>query len=354
MDDDERYMRRALMLAARGAGRTSPSPMVGAVIARAGTIIAEGYYRANGGPHAEANALENAAERARGATVYVSLEPHSFHGRTPPCTDALVAAKVAAVVVAMRDPEPRVNGRGIRSLRAAGIEVREGICAAEAARLNEGYVSRLRRGRPHLTLKLASTLDGRVAIRGRRYLSGKAALRDSHRMRDRLDAVMVGVGTVIADDPRLTVRETRGRDPLRVVLDSDARTPPDARVVRNPDPQRTIVFIAKDADARRANRLRDAGVLVATLPRAAGGLDLTAALRWLADHGVNTVLSEGGPRVASALLAAGLVDRLKLNLAPLVGGDGPVAFPGLAEARALRGATTKRVGDDLVVTADLG
>ena len=353
MDDDLRHMRRALRLAARATGRTSPNPLVGAVVVQDGAVVGEGYHHRAGEPHAEVNALTAAGARARGATAYLTLEPHTFHGRTAPCTDALVAAGVARVVVAMRDPEPRVNGKGLRALREAGIAVTEGILASEAERQNEGYLSRVRSGRPFVTVKLATTLDGRVVVAGRRYLTGRPALKEVHRLRDRNDAVLVGVGTVLADDPRLTVREVRGRDPLRVVVDTDARTPVSAQVVQAKDPQRTVIFVARDAPAARTKRLRAAGVLLATLPRADGGLDLGAALRWLGEQGVNTVLSEAGPHVAGALVGAGLADRLLLYMAPLAGGEGAIALPGLADTRALRDLTVRRVGDDLAISGYL-
>lgn len=362
-------MRRALRLASRAAGRASPNPMVGAVLVKDGAVVAEGFHERAGEPHAEALALARAGERARGATLYLNLEPCCHQGRTPPCTGAIVAARVGRVVAAMRDPDPRVNGKGLRELRAAGIEVDVGVFEEEARRLNEGFVSRVTRGRPFVLLKLATTLDGRVAVPGRRYLSGRAALREVHRLRDRYDAVMVGVGTVLADDPELTVREVKGRDPLRVVLDADARTPATAKVVRGrvppggsraplggwTDPQRTIVFIARDADQRRAKRLRDAGALVATLPRAdPDGLDVAAGLRWLAEHGVNTMLSEGGPRVAASLLREKVVDRVLFVVSPLVGGDGAPALDGLTASVELGALRARRAGGDLLVSAEVG
>src|SRR2546428_3092169 len=317
-------MRRALRLAAGGAGRPSPNPLVGAVIVRDGNVVGEGYHRAAGEPHAEVNALGKAKDRARGATLYVTLEPCAHQGRTPPCVGAVREAGIARVVAAMRDPDPRNDGKGIRALRAAGITVEEGLLREEAARLNAGFISRVTRGRPFVLVKLAATVDGRVAVRGRRYLSGKAALREVHRLRDRYDAVLVGIGTVLADDPALTVREIKGRDPLRIVVDADARTPPAAKVVRAKDPQRTIIFVARDADARRTKRLRDAGVLLVTVPRADGGLDLAAVLRWLGEHGVNTVMSEAGPHVAGALVRGGLAHRGLLLFSPVArGGRAP-------------------------------
>src|SRR6266850_964807 len=261
--EDLQYMRRALRLAARATGRTSPNPLVGAVVVKGDQIVGEGFHKAAGEPHAEVVALR-----------------------------AIREAGIARVVSAMRDPDPRTDGKGFRALRAADIAVTLGVLEAEAKRLNEGFVSRLTRGRPFVLVKLATTLDGRVAVKGRRYLTGKAAQKEVHRLRDRYDAVLVGSGTVLADDPALTVREVKGRDPLRVVIDTDARTPPTSKVVRAKDPQHTVLFVARDADTRRTNKLREAGVLLATLPRSDGGLDLGAAMRWLGDHGVNTVLSE--------------------------------------------------------------
>jgi diaminohydroxyphosphoribosylaminopyrimidine deaminase/5-amino-6-(5-phosphoribosylamino)uracil reductase len=353
-DDDTKWMRRALRLAARGAGRTSPNPMVGAVLVADGTVVGDGWHQRAGEPHAEAIALERAGGRARGATLYVTLEPCVHQGRTPPCASAVIAAGVARVVAAMRDPDPRVDGRGLRALRDAGIEAEVGLMEAEARRLNEGFISRVQRGRPFVLLKLATTVDGRVGVPGRRYLSGKSAQKEVHRLRDRYDAVMVGVGTVLADDPELTVREVRGRDPLRVVLDAEARTPATAKVVHTVDPQRTILFVARDADQRRTKRLRDAGVLLATLPRSdPDGLDVAAGLRWLAEHGVNTVLSEGGPHVAASLLREKLVDRVLFVVTPTAGGPGKVAIDGLAAPVDLAGLRARRVGDDVLLEADV-
>jgi len=350
---DTTYMRRALRLAARAAGRTSPNPLVGSVVVRNGEIIGEGYHHAAGESHAEVNALRKAGEAARGATLFTNLEPCAHQGRTPPCVDAIREAGIARVVVAMRDPDPRTDGRGIRGLRAAGIEVEEGVLRADAERLNAGFVSRLKRGRPFVLLKLATTVDGRVAVPGRRYLSGKPALREVHRLRDRTDAVLVGIGTVLADDPALTVREVKGRDPLRVIVDADARTPPTAKVVRSKDPQRTVIFVARDAEVRRTNKLREAGVLLVTVPRADGGLDLGAVLRWLGQHGVNTVMSEAGPHVAGALMRGGLADRVLLLFSPVAGGDGPPALEGVPKASDLHDVRVRKLGDDLALEGAL-
>src|SRR5438874_7980376 len=327
--------------------------MVGAIVVADDRIIGEGYHHAAGEPHAEVNALAKAGAGARGATLYVTLEPCVHHGRTPPCVDAVRQAGIARVVAAMRDPDPRNDGRGIRALRAAGIEVTEGVLREEAERLNAGFISRVTRGRPHVLVKMATTLDGRAAVKGRRYLSGKPALKEVHRLRDRFDAVLVGVGTIIADDPALTVREVKGRDPLRVVVDADARTPTNSKVVRAKDPQRTVIFVARDADVRRTNRLRDAGVSLVTVPRSEGGLDLGVVLRWLGEHGVNTVLSEAGPRVAGALVRAGLAARLPFLPAPVAGGEGPPAPAGVADATALQDVRVRRLGADIAVEGAL-
>jgi diaminohydroxyphosphoribosylaminopyrimidine deaminase/5-amino-6-(5-phosphoribosylamino)uracil reductase len=349
MADDVRHMRRALRLAARAAGRTSPNPLVGAVVVQDDRVVGEGYHHAAGEPHAEVNAIRKAGAAARGATLYTNLEPCAHTGRTPPCVDAVKQAGIARVVAAMKDPDPRTNGKGFRALRDAGVAVEDGVLREEAMRLNEGFISRVTRGRPFVLVKLATTFDGRVAVPGRRYLSGKPAQREVHRLRDRFDAVMVGIGTVLADDPALTVREVKGRDPLRVIIDTEARTPLQAKVVRAQDPQRTVIFVARDAELRRTNRLRDAGVLLATLPRADGGLDLGAALRWLGERGVNTLLSEGGPRVAGSLVRGGLADRLLLLVSPLAGGDGPPALSGVGAPSALRDLRVRRLGDDIAM-----
>ena len=346
-------MRRALRLAARAAGRTSPNPLVGSVVVRNGEVVGEGFHKAAGESHAEVNALARAGARASGATLYTTLEPCAHTGRTPPCVEAIRLAGATRVVAAMRDPDPRTDGKGFRALRAAGVEVTPGVLEAEAKRLNEGFISRIARGRPFVLVKLATTVDGRVSVKGRRYLSGKRALKEVHRLRDRYDAVLVGIGTLLADDPALTVREVKGRDPLRVIVDSEARTPLTAKVIRAKDPQRTLIFVARDADMRRVSRLRDSGVLVATVPRAAAGLDLGAVLRWLAEKGVNTVLSEAGPKIASGLLASGLADRLMLIQAPLAGGDGPSALDGLGKVVDLRSLTVRRLGDDVMLEGEI-
>ncbi len=339
-------MRRALRLAVRGAGRTSPNPIVGSIVVRDGEIVGEGWHRRAGEPHAEVVALERAGDRARGATLYATLEPCPDRGRTPPCVDAILAAGVERVVVATRDP--RVEGDGVRRLREAGVAVTEGVLEAGARAQNRPYAKHVRARLPWTLLKLALSLDGRVSAPGRRYLTGAEARRHVHRLRDEHDAVMVGVGTVRADDPLLTVRDVRGRDPLRVVVDSEARTPPTARVIGSDG--RALFFVRQGADGSRVAVLRDAGVRVVEVARAEGGVDLVAVARWLDQHDVLSVLVEGGPTLATAMLRAGLVDEALFLYAPLVVGDaGLPALAGRLDTLPLREARVFRLGDDVAV-----
>ncbi|OLC52397.1 MAG: riboflavin biosynthesis protein RibD [Chloroflexi bacterium 13_1_40CM_4_68_4] len=341
-------MRRALSLARRGLGRTSPNPTVGSVVVRDDQIVGEGWHQRAGEPHAEIIAIERAGHAARGATLYATLEPCAHVGRTPPCVDAILAAGVSRVVVATRDPDPRVDGRGIAQLQAAGVELTEGVLGEESRALNRPFFKHVRARLPWVTLKLALSLDGRVTAPGRRYLTGAAARRHVHRMRDHSDAVLVGIGTVLADDPQLTVRDVRGRDPLRIVLDAEARTPSAARVIGNDG--RAVVFVREGADGGRTRALRDAGARVVEIPRADGGVDIRAALAWLDAHDVRSVLVEAGPTLAAALLRAAFVDEALFLYAPLVVGDaGLPALGGKLDAIALRESRVFRLGDDVAV-----
>jgi diaminohydroxyphosphoribosylaminopyrimidine deaminase/5-amino-6-(5-phosphoribosylamino)uracil reductase len=327
--DDPSHMRAALALARRGLGATWPNPSVGCVVVRDGRVVGRAVTAPGGRPHAEPQALAMAGDAARGATVYVTLEPCCHHGATPPCTDALIAAGVARVVVATRDHDTRVNGAGIARLRAAGITVDEGVLGAEARELTAGFLSRIERGRPLVTLKLATTLDGRIATGlGRsQWISGEPARRAAHGLRGRHDAVMVGIGTVLADDPDLTCRIDgyRARPSLRVVADGRLRTPLLARLVATATTTPTWILTRPDADPARIEAMRGAGVVVLTAaPIVEGlGVDLEAALRVLGGRGLTSVLVEGGSRLAAALLRADLVDRIAWFHAPgVMGGDG--------------------------------
>lgn len=331
--EDFPHMQSALGLARRGQGVTWPNPPVGCVLVRDGRVVGRAATAPGGRPHAEPQALAMAGEHARGATAYVTLEPCCHHGQTPPCSDALVAAGVARAVIAAHDPDPRVNGQGAARLRAGGIAVEEGLLASEAQEIAAGFFSRIRRGRPNLTLKLASTLDGRIATAGgaSRWITGEPARRAAHALRGRHDAVLVGVGTVLADGPELTCRIAgfRSRPLVRLIADSNLRTPLSARLIATADDVPTWILHRTGADPRRATALAAAGARLIALSHSAGGIDLAAALAALAEAGLTTILAEGGARLAAGLLAAKLVDRLVWFHAPaLLGADAyPAAAP---------------------------
>lgn len=319
---DAAHMARALELARRGLFTTDPNPRVGCVIADGERVIGEGWHERAGGPHAEVAALAAAGAPVSGATAYVTLEPCSHQGRTPPCADALIAAGIGRVVYAMRDPNPKVDGGGAARLAAAGIEVEGGLQEAESRVLNAGFVSRMTRGRPWVTVKLAASLDGGTALPGgeSRWITGEAARDDVQRLRARSSAVMTGSGTVLADDPRLDVRLPGAtRQPLRVVLDSNLRTPATARIVAPPG-KALLLCTVEDGD--RAGALRASGAEVARVASADGRVDLAAALALLASREVNELLVECGAGLAGAFLAAGLVDELLLYVAPTLLGRG--------------------------------
>jgi diaminohydroxyphosphoribosylaminopyrimidine deaminase/5-amino-6-(5-phosphoribosylamino)uracil reductase len=360
---DERFMRRALELAARARGLTSPNPMVGAVVVRDGALVAEGFHHRAGAPHAEVEALTAAGDRARGATLYVTLEPCVHHGRTPPCVPAVVAASVARVVIAIADPNPLVSGRGLAALQEAGLEVAVGALAGEAAALNRVFMTAVRLQRPHVTLKVGMTLDGKIAdVHGSsRWITGEPARLHAHRMRAESDAIVAGVATVLRDDPRLDVRlpEPWPREPYRVVLDSAARTPVDARILHAGDPSRVIVAVTRAASPGRVRALREAGVTVLELPGAAGRVDVSGLLAQLYEREVRAVLLEGGGEVHAAFLEAGLVDRVAAFVAPMLlgGRHAPTAVGGggraLKDAVRLLGTTVTTVGEDILVEADV-
>lgn len=359
-EHDRRWMARALELARQGLYSAAPNPRVGCVIASGDTLLGESFHARTGGPHAEIGALAAAGDRARGATAYLGLEPCSHQGRTPPCAAALVAAGVARVVAAIEDPNPRVAGRGFAALRAAGIRVDSGLLAEEAAALNAGFISRMGRGRPRVTLKLGASLDGRTAMASgeSRWITGPAAREDVQRLRGESCAVITGIGTVLADDPRLDLRLpetlTLGRQPLRVVLDGGLRISPRARILAPPGS--ALVCTAR-AHSPAADVLRAAGADVEPLPRDEHGLDLPALLAVLAGRECNEVLVEAGPTLAGAFVAAGLADRLVVYLAPALLGSaarGMFALPGLtrmADRVQWRFTDVRPVGDDLRITA---
>jgi len=317
---DYAFMARALQLARRGLNTTTPNPRVGCVIVRDGQVVGEGWHERAGEPHAEVHALREAAEQASGATAYVSLEPCSHHGRTPPCAEALVQSKVARVVAAMQDPNPRVAGSGLARLRAAGIQTACGLLAAQARELNIGFVWRMERGRPWVRIKTAASLDGRTALANgvSQWITGPLARIDGHRWRARACAVMAGIGTLKADNPRLDVRELQTtRQPMRIVVDRGLEMSPQARVLEGGN---VLVFCAR-ADGERGARLRDAGAEVVVLPDAGGKVDLVAMMAELARRELNEIHVESGNRLNGALLRVGVVDELLIYLAPQLLGD---------------------------------
>lgn len=360
---DEAYIERAISLAERGRGLVSPNPMVGAVVvASDGRVAGEGWHEGPGTPHAEIRALEQAGERARGATLFTSLEPCDHFGRTGPCTDAIVAAGIGRVVSAMRDPNPIVDGRGFAKLQAQGIEVGFGILAEEAARQNEAFVKHVRTGLPFVTWKMAASLDGKVAARdgSSRWITGEAARADVHRLRSSSDAIVVGAGTALADDPALTVRLPgyRGRAPLRILVDARGRVPATGDLFDEDAP--TLVATTDLASAERREEWRVAGAEVVVYEPEGERVPLAELVADLGKRDVQAVLLEGGPTLAWAAIEDGIVDKVVVYLAPkLVGGtDAPTVLGGrgfapIANALSLRVRSFDRVGEDLRVEADV-
>jgi diaminohydroxyphosphoribosylaminopyrimidine deaminase / 5-amino-6-(5-phosphoribosylamino)uracil reductase len=356
---DARYMAEALRLARRGLGRTSPNPAVGAVVVRRGTIVGRGFHRRAGGPHAEVFALREAGRHARGATLYVTLEPCCHFGRTPPCVEAVLDSAVARVVVGTLDPNPQVRGRGIRRLRDCGVNVAVGVREAECRALNVDFEKYVTTGLPFVVLKLAATLDGRIATAAgdSRWVTGRASRRRVYEMRNRWDAVIVGSETVLRDDPQLTCRIRGGRSPLRVILDGRLRSPEAAHVFAH-DPARTRLYTLAE-DSAKARRLRRRGVGV---HRGAGDRagSLRRVLRDLARSGIKSVLIEGGGVLAARALAGGLVDRLAFFIAPkLLGGDGrpmvgAMGLGRMSEAVPVVDVALERLGEDLLIEGSPG
>jgi diaminohydroxyphosphoribosylaminopyrimidine deaminase/5-amino-6-(5-phosphoribosylamino)uracil reductase len=355
-DADLQHMRHALGLAALGINTTDPNPRVGCVLVHDGRVVGEGWHERAGGAHAEVRALQSAGAAARGATAYVSLEPCAAYGRTPPCTEALVAAGVARVIYASADPNPKMSS-GAQRLRAAGIEVAGGLLAAEARALNIGFFTRHERGLPWVRLKLGASLDGRTALAGgqSRWITGKQARADAQLFRARSSVVLTGIGTVLADDPALNVRiDGASRQPLRAVLDTQLRAPATARMF---DREGAAVVFAACTDQSRCEALEQRGVRVERVPAAGGGVDLPAVLARLAALEANEVWIEAGARLAGAFLAASLVDELVVYLAPCL--LGPQARPlaqlpelhRLEDRLSLRYDAVDRVGEDLRIIA---
>ena len=353
---DHDHMRRALRLAARGRGRVSPNPMVGAVIIdAAGQVVGEGYHHQIGGPHAEAYALQEAGEHARGATLYCTLEPCTVAGRTPPCADAVISAGIRRLVCALADPDERVCGSGFQLLREAGIDVDIGVGAGAGATLIDAYLHHRRSGRALMTLKLGQTLDGRIATRDglSRWITGEAARRHAHRWRSWVDGLMVGAGTVLADDPALTVRHVRGRDPRPIVIDGRLRCALSAKVFRGREP---ILVTAASTPLARRQQFIDGGVEVWDCPDEDGVIDLGHVATRCGAAGMTQVIVEGGRTLAAAALGDGAIDDVMIYIAPrFLGGDaiagiGDLKIETLDVTPRLAGVHSKRLGEDLLVT----
>ncbi len=356
---DEKFMRMALRLAEKAAGRTSPNPMVGAVLVKDNRVIARGYHKKAGTPHAEAVALEKAGRNAEGATLYVTLEPCSHTDkRTPPCTLAIRQSRVARVVAAMTDPNPKVSGRGMEFLRSAGIEVSTGILESEARRLNEAYIKHIVSGMPFVTLKIAQTLDGKIATaRGEsKWITGDEARREAHRLRDKNDAILVGINTILKDDPILTTRIPGGRDAVRVVVDSRLRIPLDAKVLTVESPARTIIATLSSAPKIKMKKLQERGAEVLLVKSSGGRVDMTDLMKKLGGKGIMSVLIEGGSEINASALKSGIVDKVVLFIAPMlmtgrdsicsIGGPSPAK---LVKAVKLSNISVRFVGRDLMV-----
>ena len=374
---DISYMSRALQLAERGLYTTDPNPRVGCVLVKDGKVVGEGWHAVAGGPHAEVVALQQAGEAARGATAYVTLEPCCHHGKTPPCSEALIQAGVVRVVAAMEDPNPRVAGEGMKQLQQAGIEAVSGLLQAQAEALNPGFVQRMRIGRPFVRSKLAMSVDGRTAMASgeSKWITGEAARRDVQHLRARSSAIMSGIGTVLADDPSLTVRldeeqgrssvvggrtpgatlgEESPRQPLRVVLDPHLSTPENARFLTQPG--KSLIVTATE-EPELQERLEGAGAEVVYLPHGTDAIDLHALMRLLAEREINEVLLETGAILSGAVLRAGIIDELVIYMAPKLMGDGARGLfhtPGLdnlADAVSLDIQDVRAIGQDWRITA---
>jgi diaminohydroxyphosphoribosylaminopyrimidine deaminase/5-amino-6-(5-phosphoribosylamino)uracil reductase len=356
-------MRRALELAARGAGQVSPSPLVGCVIASSsGEIVGEGFYIYEQVRHAETIALEQAGARARGATAYVTLEPHAHHGRTPPCTEALIKAGIARIVAPVEDPNPLVSGKGFAHLRAAGVEVQTGLLEREAARLNEAYIHSMRKARPFVHLKLACSLDGKIATRtgDSRWITGEQSRARVHLLRHQYDAILIGAGTATADNPLLTDRsgKARRRPLVRVVLDESLCLSPSSQLVMTARESPLMIFTSGRADSSTVSSLEKRGVEV--VKDASGGRDIRAVLQELYRRSIQSALVEGGANVAGAFLDARLIDRASFFIAPIIigGREAPTAIGGtgaqrIADAVNLDEVEIIRHGRDIEVTGIL-
>jgi diaminohydroxyphosphoribosylaminopyrimidine deaminase/5-amino-6-(5-phosphoribosylamino)uracil reductase len=357
---DEQYMKIALSLAKRGKGRVSPNPLVGAVLVKNGRIVGKGFHQRAGGPHAEVNALKEAGDKAKGADLYLNLEPCCHFGKTPPCTDALIAHKIKRIFAGMVDPNPLVSGRGIEQLVKSGIQVKTGILEAEARKLNEDFIKYITEKVPFVILKVASTLDGKIATRtgDARWITGEKARTFVHQLRNEADAVLVGIGTVKRDDPLLTTRlpQGTGRDPHRIILDTHLTIPLSSKLLHLNSQAKTILATSQHVSPRKIRKLEELGATILTLPTLKGRLNLKALLKELGRREITSVMVEGGRETITSFLEQRLVDKLYLFYAPkiimgveaigITGGQGKAL---LKEAIQVSKVKVKRLGDDILV-----
>jgi len=357
---DEHYMRIALSLAKRGRGKVSPNPLVGAVLVKDGRIVGKGFHQRVGGSHAEVNAIKDAGDKARGADLYINLEPCCYYGRTPPCTDALIENRIKRVFVSMIDPNPLVSGRGIEKLVKAGIQVKTGIAEAKAKRLNEVFIKYFTEKVPFVVLKVASTLDGKIATRtgNARWITGEKSRTFVHQLRNEVDAVLVGIGTVKRDNPLLTTRlkHGEGRDPHRIVLDTHLKIPLSSKLLHLDSQAKTIIATTEGASPRKIKKLEGLGVKILTIPTLKGRLDLKALLKELGKMEITSVMVEGGREIITSFLEHGLVDKLYLFYAPkIIMGKEAIGITGgqgialLNEAIQVSGVRIKRLDDDILI-----
>ncbi len=360
---DEKYMRMALRLAAKAKSRTSPNPMVGAVVVKNNKVIATGYHKKAGQPHAEAIALTKAGAKAKGATLYVTLEPCSHtNKRTPPCCPLVIQSKVKRVVVAMIDPNPRVSGGGVKVLKRAGIEVTTGVCENDAKALNEAFIKHVTTGIPFVTLKIAQTLDGKIATaKGEsKWITGEKAREEGHRLRDANDAILVGINTILKDDPSLTTRIPGGRDPHRIIVDTKLRTPLNAKVLNQKSLAKTTIATTELMPKDKLAGLLDAGAEILLVKQKDGKVDFKHLMNMLGSFGIMSVLIEGGAEVHASALMAGIVDKIVMFIAPtlMTGTDSRSSIGGASPARLLGAIkldhmTTQFIGRDLMIVGTI-
>lgn len=355
--EDKIWMKKAIILAEKAKGRTSPNPMVGAVIVKNNKIIGKGYHKMAGEDHAEVLAIKNAGDNAKGATLYVNLEPCTHFGRTPPCVSAIIEAGIKRVVIGVEDPNPLVKGNGIKRLKEAGIEVKVGVLENESKKINEAFFKYITKKEPFVILKVASTLDGKIATSDgeSKWITGERARQFVHHLRNQVDAVLVGIGTIFRDNPFLTARIRGGRDPIKVILDSRLRIPEDSNVIKI-NPEKTIIATTEFASKDKMNKIKEKGVKILTIKSKDGRVDLKELLSELGRMDIMTLLVEGGSRINGTFFDEGLIDKIIIFISPkLIGNDQPYGiFNGkgvktLSEAKVIKGLNFRRMGEDIYI-----